>query len=185
MYYLQSRYYDPKICRFINADSYTSTGQGIIGHNMFAYCSNNPISRFDPLGQNWWEDFWHGVKEWLEEKKEESASNGNGTLTVGRMASAAFGIESSASLGITADRKGNIGLALALNGGGFPSAGIGGFVSANSAPPIFAQEGWGGSVGASGGPEIVAGGVEYNILKMGVPITEVPLVLLLVSTRLL
>ena len=93
----------------------------------------------------------------------ESASNGNGTLTVGRMASAAFGIEASASLGITADRKGNIGLALALNGGGgFPSAGIGGFVSANSAPSIFAQEGWGGSVGASGGPEIVAGGVEYN-----------------------
>ena len=27
-YYLQSRYYDPAICRFINADSYASTGQG-------------------------------------------------------------------------------------------------------------------------------------------------------------
>ena len=30
-YYLQSRYYDPEICRFINADSYASTGQGFLG----------------------------------------------------------------------------------------------------------------------------------------------------------
>ena len=33
-YYLQSRYYDPVIHRFINADSYSSTGQGIIGYNV-------------------------------------------------------------------------------------------------------------------------------------------------------
>ncbi|MBR6666198.1 MAG: RHS repeat-associated core domain-containing protein, partial [Lachnospiraceae bacterium] len=37
-YYLNSRYYDPKTGRFINADSYVSTGQGIMGYNMFAYC---------------------------------------------------------------------------------------------------------------------------------------------------
>ena len=36
--------------RFINADSYASTGQGILGNNMFAYCGNNPISRLDPTG---------------------------------------------------------------------------------------------------------------------------------------
>ena len=42
-YYLQSRYYDPAIGRFINADSYASTGQGILGNNMFAYCLNNPV----------------------------------------------------------------------------------------------------------------------------------------------
>ena len=50
LYYLQSRYYDPELGRFINADSYASTGQGIIGHNMFAYCLNNPIGNFDPQG---------------------------------------------------------------------------------------------------------------------------------------
>ena len=49
-YYLQSRYYDPEICRFINADSYASTGQGFLGFNMFAYCNNNPISRVDING---------------------------------------------------------------------------------------------------------------------------------------
>ena len=47
-YYLQSRYYDPEICRFINADNYASTGQGFLGCNMFAYCNNNPVMQADP-----------------------------------------------------------------------------------------------------------------------------------------
>jgi len=50
LYYLQSRYYDPLIGRFINADVYTSTGQGFVGNNMFAYCGNNPAVYTDPTG---------------------------------------------------------------------------------------------------------------------------------------
>ena len=49
-YYLQSRYYDPEIARFINADDFASTGQGILGHNMFAYCLNNPVNYSDCSG---------------------------------------------------------------------------------------------------------------------------------------
>ena len=49
-YYLRSRYYDPAICRFINADSYASTGQDFLGYNMFAYCGNNPILNLDTCG---------------------------------------------------------------------------------------------------------------------------------------
>ena len=49
-YYLQSRYYDPANHRFINADSYASTGQGFIGTNMFAYCRNDPVFRVDQTG---------------------------------------------------------------------------------------------------------------------------------------
>ena len=49
-YYLQSRYYDPANHRFINADSYASTGQGITGTNMFAYCRNDPVFRVDQTG---------------------------------------------------------------------------------------------------------------------------------------
>ena len=39
--------------RFINADAYTSTGQGILGNNMFAYCGNNPINMIDITGNSW------------------------------------------------------------------------------------------------------------------------------------
>ena len=52
-YYLQSRYYDPGTGRFINADSFASTGQDFLGYNMFAYCGNNPVNCADPTGHFW------------------------------------------------------------------------------------------------------------------------------------
>ena len=53
MYYLQSRYYDSKICRFINADSaIAGVGGDIRGYNLFAYCFNNPVNMSDSTG-NW------------------------------------------------------------------------------------------------------------------------------------
>ena len=51
LYYLQSRYYNPKTGRFINADGYTSTGQRLIGNNMLAYCLNNPVVYVDETGE--------------------------------------------------------------------------------------------------------------------------------------
>ena len=51
-YYLQSRYYDPTMHRFINADSLASTGQGILGYNMFAYCLNNSTNLADYTGKD-------------------------------------------------------------------------------------------------------------------------------------
>ena len=53
-YYLQSRYYDPITTRFINADGLISTGTGVLGYNMFAYCNNNPIMFADPSGNCPW-----------------------------------------------------------------------------------------------------------------------------------
>ena len=50
LYYLQSRYYDPVVGRFVNADGLISTGRGFIGTNMFAYCLNNPANLVDPYG---------------------------------------------------------------------------------------------------------------------------------------
>ena len=52
LYYLQSRYYDPTTCRFINADGYILSGNDLIKHNLFAYCQNNPILLADPSGND-------------------------------------------------------------------------------------------------------------------------------------
>ena len=49
-YYLQSRYYDPSICRFINADVAEiaqMTKDIPVGANLFAYCNNNPVNNKD------------------------------------------------------------------------------------------------------------------------------------------
>lgn len=52
-YYLQTRYYDPSICRFINADNYELIAQLASSKelNMYAYCGNNPIMYTDPNGE--------------------------------------------------------------------------------------------------------------------------------------
>ncbi len=49
VYYLQSRYYNPRWGRFINADGLIGTG-GLIGYNMFTYCNNNPVMLCDCTG---------------------------------------------------------------------------------------------------------------------------------------
>lgn len=56
MYYLQSRYYDPAIGRFISPDKFATTGQSVLGANMFAYCLNDPTNRVDLEGFAgiWW-----------------------------------------------------------------------------------------------------------------------------------
>ena len=78
MYYLNSRYYHPQIGRFINADGYVQTGQGLLDKNMFAYCGNNPVNRIDPSGQswadvkNWFAEKWNSVKEKFESLKKKA-----------------------------------------------------------------------------------------------------------------
>ena len=51
LYYLNTRYYSPDLCRFMNADGYIQTGQGILDKNMFAYCLNNPVNMLDQTGE--------------------------------------------------------------------------------------------------------------------------------------
>ena len=50
LYCLGTRYYDAKTCRFINADKFVSTGIGVLGNNLFAYCENNPVNNVDYTG---------------------------------------------------------------------------------------------------------------------------------------
>ena len=51
LYYLNSRYYDPDTGRFLNADVYLNANGDMLGYNMYAYCSNNPINFTDPTGE--------------------------------------------------------------------------------------------------------------------------------------
>ena len=52
-YYLNSRYYDPELGRFLNADGYINGNGDLIGYNMFAYCGNNPVMFVDPSGETY------------------------------------------------------------------------------------------------------------------------------------
>ena len=54
LYYVSSRYYDPEVGRFINADDvdYLGADGSQLSYNLFAYCMNNPVNRFEIDG-NW------------------------------------------------------------------------------------------------------------------------------------
>ena len=53
-YYVSSRYYDPEVGRWINADDadYIGADGSPLSYNLFAYCLNNPVNRTDVEG-NW------------------------------------------------------------------------------------------------------------------------------------
>jgi hypothetical protein len=53
LYYLNSRYYNPEIGRFINADGLVGQPGEILSHNIYAYCGNNPVMNIDPSGYFW------------------------------------------------------------------------------------------------------------------------------------
>ena len=60
-YWLNTRYYNPVVGRFINADGQINLQEGVTGYNLFQYCGNNPINRIDSEGM-----FWEKLKEFGE-----------------------------------------------------------------------------------------------------------------------
>jgi RHS repeat-associated protein len=86
LYYCNSRYYDPEVGRFINADDISYLDPSSVnGLNLYAYCGNNPIMYVDPDGH---------MPKWLTWTLAGVAVVGLAALTV-----VSFGI--AAPLGIT------------------------------------------------------------------------------------
>jgi len=84
IYYLNARYYDPKIARFLTEDTYLGSIADPLSLNLYAYCANNPIMYVDPTGHAFteWDDknvksekdrqaIMEATKEWAEASKIE------------------------------------------------------------------------------------------------------------------
>ena len=56
MYYLQSRYYDAEVGRFVGEDAseYIIRSKATQDYNLYSYCNNEPISNSDILGNRKW-----------------------------------------------------------------------------------------------------------------------------------
>ena len=140
LFYVGSRYYDPGTGRFVNADGILGVNNDMSTYNLFAYCSNNPVNRFDPSG----------FKAY--------------SMGITANATALLGI--SLSIGISWDDKGNWGFQFSHaqptenNGSyGILDAGAGIFFGEYwSADTIYDLEGGGTQVGASAGASWYAGG---------------------------
>ncbi len=65
LYYLQSRYYDPKVGRFISMDQVEYLAPDVVnGLNLYVYCLNNPVMSSDPEG-TWpdWKKLWRKITD--------------------------------------------------------------------------------------------------------------------------
>ena len=88
LYYLNTRYYDADVGRFISPDSVDYLNpESINGLNLYAYCGNNPVNRFDPTGHSW-ESFWNGVGNWFSDNWVKLAI-GAGVVIAGAIVTAA------------------------------------------------------------------------------------------------
>lgn len=68
-YYLQSRYYAPNICRFINADIFSLVSiDTLLGINLFAYCYNDSINMIDHQGYSPTYSFGNGWSYRIDKK---------------------------------------------------------------------------------------------------------------------
>ena len=95
LYYLNSRYYDPEVGRWINADDpgiIDGANDHILENNLFAYCFNNPINMEDQTGL--WPDW---IKKAAGAVKDFASSNvgkiviGAAAIGVGVIATVATG----------------------------------------------------------------------------------------------
>ncbi len=69
LYYLHSRYYDPRTGRFISPDSTDYLDPSMIsGMNLYAYCGNNPVNRSDLTG-TFWDTFVNEISVFWENTK--------------------------------------------------------------------------------------------------------------------
>ena len=54
LYWVTTRYYSPELCRWISPDSIEYLEPSSInGLNLYVYCGNDPVNRFDPSGHFW------------------------------------------------------------------------------------------------------------------------------------
>ena len=133
LYYLNSRYYDPVIGRFVNADGFISGDIGLQNTNMYQYCLNNPLNFCDQTGCTVW--------------------------SIGATANATFIWGISVTWALVIDEKGNIGVQLSYAGTsaenlycGICDAGMGVMLSCVwDAETIYDMEGYAVQAGASAG----------------------------------
>ena len=70
MYWLKSRYYYPEMQRFISADVVVGKVGSVNGHNLYAYCGNEPVALLDDTGCFWKGIFHHAVQEHIMSNNE-------------------------------------------------------------------------------------------------------------------
>ncbi len=99
-----ARYYDPKLGRFITADTIVQEPGNPQTLNRYTYCNNNPVNLIDPTGHKWsWKKFWSSFVGGVVSALSAIVLGPLGPVLAGAIAGALGGITNAAMSG------GNIG----------------------------------------------------------------------------
>ena len=161
LYYVNSRYYDPEVGRWINADGQLTIGDDITGLNLFVYCGNNPIMRVDSSGHAWW--------HWALGAVIVAACAVATVVTCGGFAAAATAV-CLVGNGIAAATTASTVAAAALIGSA-TAYGAATFVAAASSGSVeeFCDQGNWGTVAATAGGAVLGGVGGYQTSKAQTP----------------
>ena len=171
LYYLKSRYYDPAVKRFLNADSMTDGATKIHGTNLFIYVGNDPVNNSDDSGQG---RIKNAIK-WIVKKVlrpvvkhiQKRISKRSFTYSRGVNASATPGIFAfNIQGGVSIDSKGNVAFQGGFSGGvtiGSPGASIMAYSLRTNAPDAIDLEGLGYQIGGSFSAGVTVG-FDFNII---------------------
>ena len=146
-YYVSSRYYDPEVGRWINADNVIAgVGGDLKGYNLFAYCFNNPVNMDDQAGN--WPKWIKNTVKWVAKNivkpvvktVQKTLSKVDLTYSTGVNVS---GTPSAwifnGQIGVSMDTKGNVAIQVSGGGGitgGDPGISITRYQSVTNAPNI-------------------------------------------------
>ena len=158
LYYLNSRYYNPEIGRFINADNQLTAGSDMTGINLFAYCGNNPVNRTDATGCKWY--------HWVIGGAIVAGCAVATVLTAGGFAAAvgavaAVGSGTAAATTVSTIAAGAFIGSAAVYGMAAVSASL-----TSSTPQEFAEKGNWGTVAATAGGAVLGGAGAYVSTKI-------------------
>lgn len=151
-YYLNSRYYDPAVGRFINADNQLTMGT-LAGVNLFTYCGNDPVNRKDPTGEAWY--------HWAIGAAVVAAAAVATVVTCGGFAAAAAAVCMVGS-GVAAATTASTVAAAAFIGSAaiYGAAVLASASCSNSIEEFNAQGNW-GTVAATAGGAVFSGAAAY------------------------
>ena len=156
LYYLQTRYYDPEIGRFITIDGIEYLDpETINGLNLYAYCGNNPVMYTDPNGTaKWWQWLLFGIGAAVVVAAAVVLTVATGGAATGLIGAVAVGAAKGALIGAA------VGSAVGVAGG----AVYAGVTGADMGQSILSGFLMGFGIGAVAGAAIggVAGGVAYS-----------------------
>ena len=162
--------------RFLNADSGTDGGAGLLGYNLFIYAANNPINNSDPSG-HW---IIKNAIKWIAKNivkpavqiMQKALSKVNATFSRGVNVSGTPSIFTfNLQGGLSLDAKGNVALQGSFSGGvggGSPSVSATAYQTVTNAPSISKLEGPGYQIGGTVGIPVygvpLAAGGDFNII---------------------